>query len=428
MGSLAKLSTVCAVVSMTVPIASCGGGRANDGTTVRGGHENGRSAIVDIYSSLPLHGPTRGQTIAMINGIKLALSQAGDRAGRFTVRYRSLDDSSAATGQWDPSATAANAGRAAADRNTVYYIGEADSQASEVSIPILNQAGIPQLSPANTYVGLTRSILGVTAAGEPAKYYPTGSRSYLRIVPNDTVQAAADLEAMKQAGCAKVALANDGESYGAGLATLLELEKRLYGVNIVSNTVINPKASNHRSYGSAVKAQGANCFVFTGIPSNGGVQIAKDVHAALPTAKLFAPDRMCTPSWTSEKSGGVPASIDPYIACTRPTLGLSAYPRARQFLAAYQRMYHVSNPDPYALYGYEAMKLGLDTISNLGPNGNDKSAVLRALFAIRNRNSVLGTYGFGASGDTTLRTYGLYKVGPNGDPVFDKTLSPARVL
>jgi branched-chain amino acid transport system substrate-binding protein len=204
---------------------------------------------------------------------------------------------------------------------------------------------------------------------------------------------------MKQAGCAKVALANDGESYGAGLATLLELEKRLYGVNIVSNTVINPKASNHRSYGSAVKAQGANCFVFTGIPSNGGVQIAKDVHAALP-----------------------------YIACTRPTLGLSAYPRARQFLAAYQRMYHVSNPDPYALYGYEAMKLGLDTISNLGPNGNDKSAVLRALFAIRNRNSVLGTYGFGASGDTTLRTYGLYKVGPNGDPVFDKTLSPARVL
>ena len=35
---------------------------------------------------------------------------------------------------------------------------------------------------------------------------------------------------MKQAGCTKVAIANDKEAYGAGLATLLELEKGYYGV------------------------------------------------------------------------------------------------------------------------------------------------------------------------------------------------------
>ena len=64
---------------------------------------------------------------------------------------------------------------------------------SEVSIPILNEAGSPQVSPANTYVGLTDNVPGVSAPGEPQKYYPTGKRTYLRIVPIDSIQAAADL-------------------------------------------------------------------------------------------------------------------------------------------------------------------------------------------------------------------------------------------
>jgi ABC-type branched-subunit amino acid transport system substrate-binding protein len=73
------------------------------------------------------------------------------------------------------------------------------------------------------------------------------------------------------------------------------------------------------------------------------------------------------------------------------------------------------------------MKLGLDTIKSLGPKGNDKAAVLKALFAIKNRPSVLGNYGFDKNGDTTLKSYGLYKVGSDGNPVFLKTLTPTKV-
>ena len=68
------------------------------------------------------------------------------------------------------------------------------------------------------------------------------------------------------------------------------------------------------------------------------------------------------------------------------------------------------------------MKLGLDTIAGLGSKGNNKSAVLPALFATKARNSVLGTYGFDANGDTTLKKYGLYKVGPDGNPKFERTV------
>ena len=74
------------------------------------------------------------------------------------------------------------------------------------------------------------------------------------------------------------------------------------------------------------------------------------------------------------------------------------------------------------------MKLGLSTIAGLGANGDSKSAVLSALFATAGRRSVLGTYSFDKQGDTTLRSIGLYKVGPNGNPTFVKTLMPAHVL
>jgi branched-chain amino acid transport system substrate-binding protein len=413
---LMKALAVCAAVVAAAAISACGGGSSSTSGSSGGGE-------VSFYSSLPLQGASTAQTKPMVNGMKLALEQANNKAGDFTVNYTSLDDSTAQAGEWDPGQTAADARKAAADPNTVYYMGEFNSGASEVSIPILNNAGIPQVSPANTYVGLTTDEPG-SAPGEPDKYYPTGTRTYLRIVPRDSIQAAADLMAMKDAGCSKVAVANDKEAYGAGLADLLDLEKDKFGVDITSNTGIDPKAANFRSYATQVKNEGADCFFFAGIVSNGAVQLTKDVHAAVPDAQIFGGDGVCTSSYTSAKEGGVPADIAPLMQCTVATLDLKSYPGGNEFLKAYADKYGDSNPDPYAIYGYEVMKLGLDTVASLGPDGSDKSAVLDALFNIKDRNSVLGKYGFDENGDTTLTSYGLYKVDSSGNPVFFKTLTP----
>jgi branched-chain amino acid transport system substrate-binding protein len=429
MRTLGKAVTGCVLVGSVIGIVACGSSSSNSSSSASSGSSGSSSSgkTVDFYSSLPLQGASTAQTTPMVNGMKLALQQAGGKAGQWTVKYTSLDDSTAAAGKWDPGQTAADARKAAADSKAVYYMGEFNSGASEVSIPILNEAGLPMVSPANTYVGLTTNEPG-SAPGEPQKYYPTGTRTYLRIVPIDSIQAASDLLAMKQAGCTKVAVANDKEAYGQGLATLLGLEKGSYGVNIVSDTGIDPTAPNFRSYASTIKGQGADCFFFAGIVSNGAVQITKDVHAALPTAKVFGGDGVCTDSYTSAKKGGVPASLYPLLQCTVATQKLSAYPGGKDFLAAYSKAYGTSSPDPYAIYGYEVMKLGLDTVAKLGAQGNSKSAVLKALFATTNRNSVLGTYGFNKNGDTTLKSYGLYKVDSSGEPVFFKTLTPTKVL
>ena len=248
MRTLGKAVTGCVLVGSVIGIVACGSSNSSSSSASSGSSGSSSSGkTVDFYSSLPLQGASTAQTTPMVNGMKLALQQAGNKAGQWTVKYTSLDDSTAAAGKWDPGQTAADARKAASDTKAVYYMGEFNSGASEVSIPILNEAGLPMVSPANTYVGLTTNQPG-SAPGEPQKYYPTGTRTYLRIVPIDSIQAASDLLAMKQAGCTKVAVANDKEAYGQGLATLLGLEKGSYGVNIVSDTGIDPTAPNFRSY------------------------------------------------------------------------------------------------------------------------------------------------------------------------------------
>ena len=86
-----------------------------------------------------------------------------------------------------------------------------------------------------------------------------------------------------------------------------------------------------------------------------------------------------------------------------------------QFLKDFQAKYNVSNPDPYAIYGYEAMKLALDTIAE---GGTTKEDFITKLFETKDRQSVLGLYSIDENGDTTLTDYGLYDVGPDGNPRF----------
>jgi branched-chain amino acid transport system substrate-binding protein len=418
-----RLIAVFGCAALALGVAACGDDNKSD--EGGGGTDTSSSAgggSVNVYSSLPLQGASKDQTGAMVKGIQLALEEAGGKAGNITVNYESLDDSTAQAGNWDPGQVAQNARKVAGDDKAVFYIGEFNSGASAISIPILNQAGIPQVSPANTYVGLTTDEPG-SEKGEPAKYYPTGQRTYLRIVPRDTIQAAALLTKMKNDGCTKVALANDKDTYGAGLARLIELQAGDTGVELTEDVGIDKTAPNFRSVADQFKADGADCFVFGGVTANGAVQLYKDVGAALPNAKLYGPDGVCESGFTNPAKKGIPAALGKRFECSVATLDLASYPGGKEFLDAYKAKYGGETPDPYAIYGYEAMKLGLDTIEAAGDGGTDKAKVLETLFATKDRDSALGTYSFDENGDTTLTDYGIYAVGDDGNPVFDSKVA-----
>jgi branched-chain amino acid transport system substrate-binding protein len=408
----------CVVAAASTGVVACGDDDDSGGGGGGGGDSAGGGEL-HIYSSLPLEGAQRGQSTALVNGAKLALEQAGGKAGDFTIKYTSLSDASAQAGNWTPELTSANARKAAQDDKTAVYIGEFNSGASAVSIPILNEGGVPQISPSNTAVGLTSDAAGADK-GEPEKYYPAGTRTYTRIVPKDTIQGAALATIMKEDGCTNVAIANDKEVYGAGLARNVESAAKGQGLKIDFNEGIDPKAANYRSLASRAKGDGVDCFAFSGTTSNNAAQIFKDFSAAIPDAKLYGPDGVAEAAFTDPKEGGIPSSVGAKTTLTVATLAPDKYPpEGQEFFKQYGEKYGDDTPDPYAIYGYEAMNLALDAIKRAG--SGDKEKILEALFATKDRKSVLGTYSIDENGDTSLTDYGVYKI-EGGELTFDKTV------
>src|SRR6516225_6381992 len=85
------------------------------------------SKVIKIVSSLPRTGSARAQTDTLVNGIKMALEEAGGKVGEFTVEYLDWDDATAAAGSWTAEAEAANAERAVRDADVMVYLGTYNS-------------------------------------------------------------------------------------------------------------------------------------------------------------------------------------------------------------------------------------------------------------------------------------------------------------
>ena len=408
----------CLLGVSAIGVAACGGGGGGGGGKVKGNS-------LTIYSSLPKQGSTRPQALAIENGAKLALRRVGGKVGKYKITYKQLDDASAQAGQWDAGPTSANARKAAQDKSTIAYLGEYNSGASAISIPILNDAGIPQVSPANTAVGLTTNEPGADK-GEPDKYYPTGKRTYLRVVPRDSIQGAALATVMKEDGCKSVSIVNDKQVYGLGLSKNTANSAKEQGIKVLGNDGYDPKAPNYRSLAQKIKGSNPDCLFESAVQDSNGIQMAKDLMTANPDAKLYGPDGLAISTFVDPKKGGIPANLAPRVKLTVATLAPDQYPpEGRKFFKDYERTFKEAHPDPYAIYGYECMSVVLDAIKKAGSKGNDRSEVLKQLKDTKNRKSVLGTYSFDENGDSTITDYGLYTV-KGGKLTFAKTIKPNR--
>ncbi len=360
--------------------------------------------VLTVYSSLPLHGASSVSALSVIQGEQLDLAQVHDRIGRYRIVLRSLDDSTAQRGFWDPGQTTINARRAVQNQSTIGYIGDLNSGASAVALPVLNRVGIPQISPASTAVGLTASTPGASP-GEPQKYYPTGVRTYARVMPSDSVQAQAQVKLQRAAGCRRTFVVDDGEVDGEAMATSFQLTARAAGLKVLGVQSFEPGATDYRAFAAGVAQTRPDCVMISAITDSGAVAVTRQIAQALPAARIFGTNGLAESSYTTPSEGGLPAWLDARILLT------AAPPGSRKFYADYARSY--GDPEPDAVYGYEAMSLLLNAISRASDQGRQqvrRSRVVAEIFATRERQSVLGTYSVERSGDTTIRRFGIYRI------------------
>lgn len=449
-------AALCCAPALTAAAAGtgCGGvGIAATGS-VPGDH-------LTIYSSLPLQGPLAAISAQIVNGEKLALAETHGRVGRFRVYYQSLDDVNPKTGEWAPGETATNAKYAAQDSTTIAYLGDFNSEATAISLPIVNAAGALQVSPASAYVGLTSSR--DANQDEPERFYPTGKRTFARLMPADPVQAAAQVALMRSLGVKRVYVMEDQDPFDLPLAAILMEDARRAGIEVVGESTIDTTASTEFG-GEATKVaeSGAQAVFFSGLPDAGAIALWQQLHAADPRLRLLGSSTLAegftagSPALASgagasgagSPSGGGPANgsgsatgggeattagrsfaqrIGAAGASTylgSPVLPASMYPPlARGVLASYRGQFHEA-PSAYALYGYETMSSVLLAIRRAGRHGNDRQSVIRQFFKLHGRESVLGSYSIQADGDSTLTRYGIDRVS-HGRPVFYRAFDAA---
>lgn len=390
-------SLAALLAALALAASGCGG------VGVSGASSN-LGNLLTVYSSLPLQGASAGVSQQIVNGEKLALYEAGGHVGQFRVSYYSLDDANPQTGHWDPGITAADAKTAAQDTSTIAYLGDYNSGSTAISLPLINAAGILQVSPASPYVGLTSSL--DAGQDEPERFYPTGRRSFGRLEPADSIQAAAQVKLMGALGVKRLYIIDDQDPFQVPLAQILAGDAPGAGIQVLGHDGIATTAgSEFTGEVHKVAHSGAQAVFFSGGTSPGVVSLWQQLHAADPHLLLLGPNTMLNAAFASQIGS---AGESTYI--TTPILPASAYPASAQRLFAdYRGRFHEA-ATPEALYGYEAMSVVLDAIRRAGARGNDKQAVIDQFFATHARDSVLGRYSIQPSGDTTLSRYGADRV------------------
>lgn len=348
--------------------------------------------VVRVYSSLPLTGSSAGQTTTVVNAIKLALEQQTNGGlvcdGKIKIEYESLDDATAAAGQWDAAKEQENANKAVADPDTVAYIGTFNSGAARVSIPILNQAGIGMISPANTADDLT-------AGADTAKYYPTGKRTYMRVVARDEFQGAFGARWAAKLGAKNVYILDDTQVYGKGVADQFEKNTAANGLTVVGRDGIDGKAADYKALATKISGTSPDLIYYGGITQNNAGQLLKDIRGAGIEAIFMGPDGILENAFIEAAGADIAEGVYGTIAGS-PREKLPE--KGQKFYTDYEAKY--GKPEAYAIYGYEAGSVVIAAISKVC--AKDKAAILDAMFTTKDFSGVLGTWSFDANGDTNL--------------------------
>ena len=350
------LGAVAVVVMASMALAACGGD-SGGGTSGDGGKK------LVISSDLPLQGASKDASDSTNNAIKLYLKQQGNKAGAYTIEFKTYDDSTAAKGAWDDATCAKNATDHVANTDEVAVMGTYNSGCAKIEVPVLNNdpsGPMLMVSHANTNVGLTKKW----DAGEPEKYYPSGTRNYARVITTDEYQGSAAAQfASQKLSVKKVYILNDNQTYGQGVGKAFEAEAKKLGMTVLGNEPWDAKQTSYAALFTKIKGLAPDMVYLAGIYDNNGGQLVKDKVSVLgdnTTVPMMAPDgftgypelqKMPQGEGLYLTFGGLPT--DQLLA---------AGGAAKKLLDDYKAEYGAEPASSYALYGVAAVQVILAAI------------------------------------------------------------------
>ncbi|AWG02492.1 branched-chain amino acid ABC transporter substrate-binding protein [Clavibacter michiganensis subsp. insidiosus] len=228
------LSAVTIAVASALVLAGCSGGGGGGGTTADGGLNLKIGTILPQTGSLAVLGPPE------FAGVDLAVKDINDAKAGITVTNTAKDSGDTTTDIASQSATSL-----IADGNSA-IIGAASSGVSKTFIDQVTQAGVVQLSPANTSPDFTT-------------YADDGY--YWRTAPSDVLQGRILGNKMLQDGKTNVSILYMNDAYGTGLQENIKKTLEAGGATIAAEQVFEPSATDFNSAITSVLAPNPDALV-----------------------------------------------------------------------------------------------------------------------------------------------------------------------
>ena len=402
-GLLRKLTPLACALALG---ACSSGGEDDRGTAARV-----RGTTLTVYSSMPRHGVSAQIARAVAAGQRRALADAGGRLGRYRVRFVELDSTRPGDSIWDPGMVDANAKRAREDPTTIAYLGELDYGASAVSLPVTNGAGILQVSPGDGLTSLTRGVPGDSREG-PDRYYPTGMRTFVRLVPSDLLRVERLLAVARAGGGRRLALVSGEGIYGRELTEQLAALAPRAGLRVVVAEDLERDPTRFPELAAELARHRPDTVVIAAVAGSATAPLLAELERQLPGVSFLSASTLLVSGRALRSASRLTA-----LSAVRP---LALYPpSARRLLRGFGGQGGGgSGASSYALYGYESMRLALDAIQ---AGGASRAAVVGAALGSGTRRSTIGTYSVSRTGDVSERRFAVYRL-RGGRLVFERAV------
>jgi branched-chain amino acid transport system substrate-binding protein len=347
-----------------------------------------------IGADLPLSGDDAVDGAPVQNGISLALSDRGSVCGAashsdacLTLRLRLLDD--VVKGIHDPTMGRSNVRLLAGDPAVVGMVGPLYDSVAKAEIPVANAAGLAIVSPANTDACLTQEPADGQCQGLARSLRPHDTNTYFRVVTTQLSEgaAAADL-AYRSLAKRRAFVVKDASPQAPALATAFS-------------------ARFIRDGGRFVEQVSADVIYFAGSDLTVGAGLRKQMAGTSPQIPLIGSDALATDQFAKAAGAGARGSyytlVGPDPASTR-----SAAAFVRQYRKRFGR-----EPNTASLAAFDATGVLIDAIAraidDTGGNQPNRAEVLSELAKTSAYAGAMGSFGFDALGDTTLRWVAAYQ-------------------
>jgi branched-chain amino acid transport system substrate-binding protein len=387
-----------------------------------------------IASDLPLQGSSRTQTTQMNQAIAYELEQRDWKAGDYNIGFQACDDASAQLAKWDPSKCSANANAYKGNDKLLGVLGTFNSGCAAIEIPVLNQApegGILLFSAANTYGCLTEPCAG----NEPEKYYPSGTRTYVRVAPSDPNQAAVVAKFAEGKGVKSVYILNDKEAYGLGVAKNFQGAAKALGMEIKGFAAYDPKQPNFQATFTKIKATDPDAIFVGGLIDENSGQLINDkvsilgpnVDSPSKGTMLLLPDGFTDNAIFDRAEGGTPNAKGAYYSVAG--VGIDQYKGAAlEWIDGFQQSTNAESISPYSILAAQSAQVLLDAIEN---SDGSRSEVIKNVFDTKVDDGLIGSFSFNENGDlsgaTGAATLFTIYIGTN-ELVTEVTTSPEADL